>query len=139
MSNERFKDILYNAHTRIRTRAWSHVDAVRRHQSQVPRDGASAHLLSHPQCIHLCSCRHSLTHSLSQSICHTLSLACSYSLTGNHLKHSLTHYISFQCDGFEEYLIACPSFTNDICHQDLGGCVFPGSRLGRAIPGLSLF
>lgn len=25
------------------------------------------------------------------------------------------------CDGFEEYLIACPSFTNDICHQDLGG------------------
>merc|ERR1719183_1298042 len=25
------------------------------------------------------------------------------------------------CDGFEEYLIDCPSFTNDVCHKDLGG------------------
>merc|ERR1712224_911518 len=22
------------------------------------------------------------------------------------------------CDGFEEYLINCPSFTNDVCHRD---------------------
>jgi len=25
------------------------------------------------------------------------------------------------CDGFEEYLINCPSFTNDVCHRDEGG------------------
>ena len=36
----------------------------------------------------------------------------------------LTAHSTLQCDGFEEYLIDCPSFTHDICHKDDGGSVF---------------